>query len=193
MAGKLKLKRNLAATEITAYTPEEGELIFDTHRWQLRVGDGVTAGGVLPKELVCTPVQSTSTAYAAQPGDVVLADVRANNVTINLPTNASNGDIVRIMDVYYAADETHYITVVPGTGQKINNAAENFVIDVPRSYMTFIYVDTTKNWAVDLGGLVVPKYEIAITDELEWTAAGALGIDHVSGSKVTEGIDFEAF
>ncbi|QHJ82389.1 MAG: hypothetical protein [Bacteriophage sp.] len=46
-ADRFKLKRGTTA-QVAAYLPQQGEPVYDTTLKQLRIGDGVTMGGVLP-------------------------------------------------------------------------------------------------------------------------------------------------
>ena len=188
----LQFKRN-EVSEITAYTPKLAEPIFDVNKKQFRIGDNTTPGGIIPSQFYYTPMQSGE--YSADVNDVVLADCQSSDVVITLPTNVSSGATVKVLDVYYAASETgNTITVKRGAETDlINNSAEDFVIDVPRAYISFIYIADSKNWVIDLGGAILPKYEIAVTDELEWTEDGALGIKSVDFAKISSPMDLGEF
>lgn len=187
---KLQLKRS--RTNISSYTPAMGEPIFDIARKQLRIGDDTTAGGVIPKELFYTPITSEAE-ISAEEGSCVVVDCRENSIKVNLPdaTNLSSGSIVKIMDAYYAASTEKTIEI--SSTAKINGEESSLVVDIPRAYIAFIWIAETSNWIVDLGGAIVPSNEIKLTDELEFTSEGKLGVRSVSFSKVEGPMDFGTF
>lgn len=187
---KLQLKRNLPDSLVTSYTPDVAEPIYDTNRKQLRIGDGTTPGGVIPSEFYTTDIINSN--YTVDGNTVVMADCSSNSFTVTLPANPFNGMTVKIVDVYYAASETQTITVTSAS-DKIGNENESFVIDVPRSFVSFVYVAAAKNWFVDVGGVILPSYEIGTTEELEWTDAGLLGVRQVSFEKIVGPMDLGEF
>ena len=185
MAGVLQFKRS---ENVAAYTPKMGEPIFDISRKQFRIGNDVVAGGIVPKELFYTPITSAAE-ITAEADSCVIVDCRANSVKINLPaiTALPSGSTVKVLDAYYAADKTNRIEVL--STAKINNLQQNFIIDLPRAYISFIYLAETQNWIVDLGGVILPSYEILTTGELEWTDTGYLGVKEVPFTKISGVMD----
>ena len=186
---KLKLKRS---TDISTYTPDVGEPIFDISKHQLRIGNGTVAGGIIPREIAYTEITSNSS-VSTLTDTCVLLDCRENSINVELPdvTNLPSGSIVKIIDAYYAASEENPITV--SSTAKINNLEDSFVIDLPRAYVTFIWISETENWLVDLGGIIIPSYEISTTSELHWTEDGELGVNEIPISKLTGDIDCGTF
>lgn len=188
-AKKLQFKRS---EDVSTYTPAQGEPIYDIARKQFRIGTGDVAGGVIPKSLYTTEMTSAAS-VDAEADSCVVVDCSANAVTVALPSTSglASGTVVKIIDAKYAASDTNTITVT--STAKINNISENFVIDLPRAYITFIWVAETENWLIDMGGIIIPSYEIVTTDELEWNEDGQLGIAKVSFDKIEGPMDLGTF
>lgn len=184
---KIIAKHPAPDSKITDYTPEACEIIVDDKRWQFRIGDGTTPGGrVIGPEFLFKQISSPTNDLNEY--DCALVDCRTQSITLNLPANPPQAAQVKVLDIFYAASQTYKINVVPNTDQKINNVNEPFIIDIPRSYITFIYIEETKNWIVDLGGIISPTYSLNTSDEFVFDAENKLSINYVSGSKIKGGI-----
>lgn len=186
---KIIAKHPAPSSNITDYTPEPCEIIVDDKKWQFRIGDGTTPGGrVIGPEFSFKQISTPTNDLEAY--DCALVDCRTQSITLNLPANPAQAAQVKVLDIYYAASQTYQINVVPNTDQKINNVNEPFIIDIPRSYISFIYIEETKNWIVDLGGIISPTYTLETSDELffDQENGNVLSINYVSGSKIKGGI-----
>lgn len=193
MSNRLQLLRNTQLTDITSYTPLLAEPIFDVKTKQLRIGDGTTPGGIVPSEMLTTDVISTN--YTAHANELVLVDCSGGPINITLPTAPKSGQVVKILDITYSASTTNTITVIQESTSLINNVNENFIIDLPRTFISFVYIEATKNWLVDLGGIIFPSTTINLTEELMWTEDEKLGIKSVAVGKLdfTQPLDLGVF
>ena len=63
-----------------------------------------------------------------------------------MPNSPTLGDEVRIIDAYGTA-ATNNITVLRNSS-KIMGADSNFVIDINRSALGFVYVDANQGWVM---------------------------------------------
>lgn len=96
----------------------------------LRAGDALPASSVR--------VVSANTTAAV--GDLVYCDTAG--LIITAPATPSAGD-------WFAVGVAGFVnTTVARNGANIVGLAEDFVIDVPRVVVEFIYVDTTHGWRV---------------------------------------------
>jgi len=90
------------------------------------------------------PVKSADYTAVAGQGVFVNSTSGAKNVT--LPNSPTLGDEVRIIDAYGTA-ATNNITVLRNSS-KIMGADSNFVIDINRSALGFVYVDANQGWVM---------------------------------------------
>lgn len=194
MDKKLQFKRPASGVAITAYTPVAGEPLYDPVKKQIRIGDGSTPGGVLPREMTFSPITNASI-YNAAPYEVIPVDCSTNSITIMLPNKSecSLGTTVRVIDVKGAAGTDplgtgEFYIHVDGNGSKIHNdtsADPVFHIDAPGSCIDFTYVPSTDNWLINIGGSIFPSVELDFTDELGINNLGQIAINHVDASKIT--------
>jgi len=111
MSVQVKRRRD-SATNISAFTPAQGELIVDTTNNRLIVGDGATVGGWAAAKL--SEVASfngvtlvTASMQVTAPGFYA---IRAAGVTIALPVPWSGPGVVTIKDATGAANPNIVIT-----------------------------------------------------------------------------------
>lgn len=90
------------------------------------------------------PVKTSDYTAVAGQGVFVNSTSGAKNVT--LPNSPTLGDEVRIIDAYGTA-ATNNITVLRNSS-KIMGADSNFVIDINRSALGFVYVDANQGWVM---------------------------------------------
>ena len=90
------------------------------------------------------PVKSADYTAVAGQGVFVNSTSGAKNVT--LPNSPTLGDEVRIIDAYGTA-ATNNITVLRNSS-KIMGADSNFIIDINRSALGFVYVDANQGWVM---------------------------------------------
>jgi len=67
-------------------------------------------------------------------------------ITVTLPASPSNGDRVRVIDADYGSSLTN-ITVARNT-RKINNVADDILIDINGASVEFVYNSTAGNWQI---------------------------------------------
>ena len=94
-----------------------------------------------------TDWQAVKTAdYTAVAGQGVFVNSTSGAKAITLPASPTLGDEVRIIDAYGTA-ATNNITVQRNSS-KIMGADSNFVIDINRSALGFVYVDANQGWVM---------------------------------------------
>tara|TARA_B100000003_G_scaffold204183_1_gene215759 strand:+ start:923 stop:5671 length:4749 start_codon:yes stop_codon:yes gene_type:complete len=94
-----------------------------------------------------TDWQAVKTAdYTAVAGQGVFVNSTSGAINVTLPNSPTLGDEVRIIDAYGTA-ATNNITVLRNSS-KIMGADSNFVIDINRSALGFVYVDANQGWVM---------------------------------------------
>ncbi len=83
-------------------------------------------------------------AYTANISDTVFVNTALGAYIITLPTSATLGDNLKIIDLANNA-ETNNITVDPN-GLNIDGASGNFIIDINNAGVEFIYTNNTYGW-----------------------------------------------
>jgi hypothetical protein len=83
-------------------------------------------------------------AYTANISDTVFVNTASGEYIITLPTSATLGDNLKIIDLANNA-ETNNITVDPN-GLNIDGASGNFIIDINNAGVEFIYTNNTYGW-----------------------------------------------
>ena len=89
---------------------------------------------------------TTSTNINASAGDKLIVDVSSGVVTVTLPSSPSMGDEVRIIDGEGNA-ATNNITVARN-GNKIQASDSDFVIDIDRAGIGFVYYNVNNGWVL---------------------------------------------
>lgn len=92
--------------------------------------------------LTATAIVSTNTASSAE--YLVRVDTRSNNISVTLPLNPLDGDVIGISDCFGFGD-VHPITVLPNTGDSILSDT-SLSIDVPGAVVILIYDLSATNW-----------------------------------------------
>ena len=82
--------------------------------------------------------------FNAVAGEGYFVNTAGGAVTVTLPTSASIGDEVSVID-YGATADTHNITI-GRNGHKIQGAASNMTVATERAAFTLVYVDATQGW-----------------------------------------------
>ena len=94
-----------------------------------------------------TDWQAVKTAdYTAVAGQGVFVNSTSGAINVTLPNSPALGDEVRVIDAYGTA-ATNNITVLRNSS-KIMGADSNFVIDINRSALGFVYVDANQGWVM---------------------------------------------
>ena len=89
-------------------------------------------------------ISSSNSPYVAVAGDQLIVDTRTNPVTVTLPSSATVGDEVTIIDGYnfFASNNC----VVGNNGLNILGAASSLTLNTNRQSITLVYVNTTQGW-----------------------------------------------
>ena len=111
----------------------------------LLVSDGantLTSIGMMQKGY--NSISSTNSPYTAVAGDQIIVDTRTNPVTVTLPSSATVGDEVTIIDGYnfFASNNC----VVGNNGLNILGAASALTLNTNKQSITLVYVNTTQGW-----------------------------------------------
>lgn len=91
-------------------------------------------------------ITEQSSAYNAKVNDRVLADTSSAGFTVTLPANADliKGDTIQIIDVT-GSFGTNNLTL-GRNGSKIQNLAEDLILNINNSAVTIMYSGTTYGW-----------------------------------------------
>ena len=89
---------------------------------------------------------SSITAYTAVPGDNLLIDTAAAQVTITLPASPTMGDEVSIMDVSATGGFGSNKVVVNRNGSNIRGAASNLDLATNNQSIKLRFTNSTKGW-----------------------------------------------
>jgi len=111
----------------------------------LLVSDGantLTSIGMMQKGY--NSISDSNSPYVAVAGDQIIVDTRNNPVTVTLPSSATVGDEVTIIDGYnfFASNNC----VVGNNGLNILGAASALTLNTNRQAITLVYVNTTQGW-----------------------------------------------
>ena len=111
----------------------------------LLVSDGantLTSIGMMQKGY--NSISDSNSPYVAVAGDQIIVDTRTNPVTVTLPSSASVGDEVTIIDGYnfFASNNC----VVGNNGLNILGAASALTLNTNRQSITLVYVNATQGW-----------------------------------------------
>ena len=104
-----------------------------------------TATVNLPSGVGGTAWQAVKTSnFNAVAGEGYFVNTAGGAVTVTLPTSASIGDEVSVID-YGATADTHNITI-GRNGHKIQGASSDMTVATERAAFTLVYVDATQGW-----------------------------------------------
>ena len=89
-------------------------------------------------------ISDSNSAYLAVAGVQLIVDTRNNPVTVTLPSTASVGDEIVIIDGYnfFASNNC----IVANNGLKILGATSNVTLSTNRQALTLVYVNATQGW-----------------------------------------------
>jgi hypothetical protein len=90
-----------------------------------------------------TPITAN---YSAQDGDKLLVKTASSAITITLPSIPTVGDEIRIVDASVNFGTNN--CTLSRNGNKIEEVADDFILDTDRSDVTLVYVDSTTGWRV---------------------------------------------
>ena len=104
-----------------------------------------TATVNLPSGVGGTAWQAVKTSnFNAVAGEGYFVNTAAGAVTVTLPTSASIGDEVSVIDYGATADSQNII--IGRNGHKIQGAASDMTVATERAAFTLVYVDATQGW-----------------------------------------------
>ena len=111
----------------------------------LLVSDGantLTSIGMMQKGY--NSISDSNSPYVAVAGDQLIVDTRTNPVTVTLPSSATVGDEISIIDGYnfFASNNC----VVVNNGLNILVAASALSLNTNRQSITLVYVNATQGW-----------------------------------------------
>ena len=104
-----------------------------------------TATVNLPTGVGGTSWQAVKTSdFTAVAGEGYFIDTSGNTVTATLPSSASIGNEISIID-YAGTADTNNITIGRNS-HKIQGAASDMTVSTERAAFTLVYVDATQGW-----------------------------------------------
>ena len=89
-------------------------------------------------------ITNSNTPYTAVAGAQILANTTSAVITVALPSAASTGDEVTIIDSY-GTFQSNNLTV-DRNGLKINSGTSNLTLSNNGQSLTLVYVDATRGW-----------------------------------------------
>ena len=89
-------------------------------------------------------ITNSNTPYTAVAGAQILANTTSAVITVTLPSAASTGDEVTIIDSY-GTFQSNNLTV-DRNGLKINSGTSNLTLSNNGQSLTLVYVDATRGW-----------------------------------------------
>lgn len=146
----IKIKRGSSANLPTL---ELAELGFTTDSKKLYIGNGISNTIINPDAYDVKPLASDiiTTDYVASVGELVFTDTTGGSFKITLPNSGiRRGDRVVICDIN-SSWTTDPLTVIHN-GLKIDGNVEDFVLDVAKSFVSFVFVGPEYGWKLDVGG-----------------------------------------
>ena len=87
---------------------------------------------------------ATITAYTAVKNDQIFATTSSNPITITLPSSASAGDELTIIDISRSFASNNL--TVNRNGHKINGAESNLTLSTNGQSIILVYTGTTQGW-----------------------------------------------
>lgn len=101
-----------------------------------------------------TAVYASTGPITAQSRRHYILDTTSNTITVNLPSGV-DGYSIRITDAK-GTFLTNNVTVVPASGQKINNLAtnESLILDANQMWIEFIWNSLSSSWIVNAPGIL---------------------------------------
>jgi hypothetical protein len=143
LSEQLQLRRG-TASQVAAFTGQQGETVMDTTNNRLVLNDGATAGGwaaaKLAEVITNTRTAVSDAAYSALTTDRLIAytALTASRV-VSLPTSASypTGTRLLIIDESGACSATKTITVTPNGTDTIEGANSSAVLAMAYGFIGF--------------------------------------------------------
>jgi len=105
---------------------------------------GVTITGTIDNQVNWQTGSIKTTGFTATAGEGYFVNTTSGAITATLPATPTVGDLVGIKD-YAGTAATNNITLARN-GSNIQGTANDFVINVAGTSVTFIYVDGTQGW-----------------------------------------------
>lgn len=96
-------------------------------------GSGLTATGI------------KTAAYTAAINELVRCDTTAGAFSVTLPASPTDGAIIAVLDTNNTFS-TNALTILPNTGKTIESDSTSLILDIPGSYVSFVYNINTTNW-----------------------------------------------
>lgn len=134
-------------TDLTRPTPEKGMIRF-SDTWENFEGYNGLTWGTIGGQSLYSKLNSNTT---VQNGARILADTVSGSFNIQLP-NGVEGNTIEIWD-YSGTWESNVLTLVPASGENINNVNENLILNLNNVRVSLIYTSDSKGWQVDVGGI----------------------------------------
>lgn len=96
------------------------------------------------------PNVDVTTSIAVQSNKVYWCDTSAGPITLTLPSNPSQGDLVRIVDVKGNFD-TNNLIVSPGASGKImrQTTADTMTVSVAGAAFSLLYYNSADGWLLE--------------------------------------------
>jgi hypothetical protein len=89
-------------------------------------------------------ITNSNSPYTAVAGAQILANTTTSTITVTLPSSASTGDEVTIIDSYGTFLSNNL--TVDRNGLKINSGTSNLTLSNNGQSLTLVYVDVTRGW-----------------------------------------------
>ena len=89
-------------------------------------------------------ITNSNSPYTAVAGAQILANTTTSTITVTLPSSASTGDEVTIIDSYGTFLSNNL--TVDRNGLKINGGTSNLTLSNNGQSLTLVYVDVTRGW-----------------------------------------------
>lgn len=88
--------------------------------------------------------RTVTTSLSVNSGERIFANTTGGAITLTLPSTPSDGDTIQIIDVagIFATNNC----TIGRNGQKIQNLAENLILDMNNAAVTMIYSGATFGW-----------------------------------------------
>jgi hypothetical protein len=106
-------------------------------------------------------ISTKSGNYTANSNEVVPCNTTIVPITISLPPTPTNGDVVGVMDVRGSFGQNP--VTISRNGKKIQDLAEDWVIDISNSYIEVFYIAARSSWffkKVPNGSAGITPYDI---------------------------------
>lgn len=130
----------------------------------------------VPSPLAWNPVQTRN--FTAVAGNAYPVDTTSGAVTVTFPASPTAGQIVQITD--YAGTFNTNACTINRNGSNIGGFASNFILNLSRESLSFVYIDAAQGW-IQYSGLTTNTFSYTV--EYLIVAGGGAG-----GSLINEGV-----